>query len=243
MEIMSASTHIELGVEHNARAVAQIAPLSVGFTEMDPGPKTLIPELRKYMSGYRVLTDAKRTLGPHSQEVPIAVKRRDGLSVLGHSVVLLHSKVGDQGIGNDRYMTIARFLLHGKRYAHIQTHWMAGLQDNHGNVHPNSNARAHAMITAYHKMDTKLTQLGEQGYTIFVTGDFNYRVHSDREYHEWTYAPQALFRSHRLQWHEEGLDYLAWSHQVRKTNTRVVRPDAAANAGDHPWIIGSFERN
>ena len=243
MLIMHAPQHIGEHLDANLSAVAGMRPLVAGFTELDPGRRSVMPTARRILSRYDVLTDDEGTAGPHSQEVAVAVRRGRFVKVESSHVIKLAGKVGELGIGNDRYMTVVRFKRFGKRYGYIQTHWMAALQDRAtGNVNVRGNRRAAAMVSAAEKLEAQIRVLIAEGRQVIVAGDFNYRLHKGSEFKLWDHSPAAIFERLNMPYRAVGLDWMAWTRGLRLMGFTSLPAGKAPNLSDHPWLVGRFKR-
>ena len=240
MKVMHAPQHIGEHLETNLRGVGRLRPLVAGFTELDPGKRSVMPTVRRCLRAYSVCTDQ---VGPHSEEVAVAVRRSPFTKIQSVEVIQLARKVGEKGIGNDRYMTVVRYKRWSHQYAHVATHWMAALQDRAtGNVSVAGNRRAAAMVGAAEKLEGKIRELIDEGREVFVTGDFNYRIHSGAQFHLWDYSPEAIFNRLGMPFRGVGLDWMAWTPGMRLIDFKVLPKGKAPNLSDHPWLIGRFKR-
>jgi hypothetical protein len=240
VKIMHAPQHIGEHLDENLAAVGRLRPLSVGFTELDPGKHSAMARVRRALGSYDICT---ADIGAHSEEVAIGVRRSRFTKVQHVEVVQLHAKVGKLGIGNDRYMTVVRFTRFGRQYAHIQTHWMAALQDRStGNVNVNGNRRAAAMVVAAVKLEAKIRVLRDEGREVFVSGDFNYRLHAGKQFELWDFSPAAIFERLDMPYRAVGLDWMAWTPGMSLKEFTVLPKGKRPNLSDHPWLIGRFRR-
>lgn len=241
MRIMHAAAHTGRNYVKSCHSINKLSPLSVGRTEMSAGGNEGIKIMHKEMPDYRITAVDK---GGHSLENPIGLRAKgdDKTDLVSGNVYKLSDKIPDHlgeypGIGNDRWMTVEIFHHYGAEYFHAATHWNAGIQSRvNGAILPN--ARAHAMIGAFHTMLNVLEPLTKRCAGGFITGDFNYRRPHIAEL--WDYSPQKLFQQLGMKWHEEGIDYIAWTHSIRQSAPiRVIKP-GGINPDDHPWLIGHF---
>lgn len=246
MKVMHCPQHVGEHLAENLRTVAREHPLTVGFTEVDLGPRDFIGVIEQGLPGYRVCAPDR---GQHSREVPIALREDPHTEFERVQLISLSEDLPGPGTGNDRWMNIVRFRHRGHPYFDIATHWNAAIQDmSTGKMHHNNRVAATVDASRLLSLHLQVLQHGE-GREGWVHGDFNYRsmnlaagwALNDSEL--WRYAPQRVFDSAGLGWYENGLDYLAWTRGLRRTgDVRVIPRLSAANMSDHPWLVGTFER-
>lgn len=229
--------HIGLNTEWNMHAIKTTKVRSGGMSEMDFGAHSNIALAKRVLSPeYLVLSD---DLGQHSEEVPVILRRDRRVRNHQVKVYQLSDVVGDGGIGNDRWMTVATWEgLLGRKWFHAATHWAAAIQAADGTVHPTANHRAHAMIGASRKMETEIGKLIGNGYQGCVTGDFNYRL--PQHVPDWHYGPNQLFERLGMRRFSDGLDWMGWTKGVKKRSIKVYQPGTKFNRSDHPWFVGTF---
>lgn len=238
MRAMYCPQHVGVQVENNARRAAKSRARSIGFTEIDKGPVDDVSKLRRAMPGYTLYAPDK---GQHSREVPIALRKNPLIKASASSIQV--SKDLGPGISNDRWMTILtwQFRASKRKTAHINTHWNAAIQDRPtGRL--KASARSKAMNNAGRRLEAVIRLLLMQGYDVIVTGDFNYRSDKDAS-RAWYYSPENIFKRTGLKWHNDGLDWIAWSKGLKKKNIKTIQPGHDGNRSDHPWFIGDFSRN
>jgi hypothetical protein len=247
MRVMLASQHIN-AYGDNFLVINRINPAIVGFTEMDAGKvATGLRQAKRQMPKYDFFSN---NIGPHSQEVPVAIRRTLGNNPYDHQTTLLHAKV-NPGTGNDRYMTAVEMTRFGKKLVVIQTHWMAALQHRDtGLVYPKGNQRAAAMEVAFDLMQKAITGYLNSGYEAIVMGDFNYKILSEwmkkDTWQLWDHSPQALFKSLHMDWHESRLDYMAISDGlyfkggIKEFPAGGFIKGAGRNYSDHDWLLADI---
>lgn len=241
MKIMHCPQRMGANLALNLETVREIAPLSVGFTELDLGQSDFTDELAAALTTYQVLAPDR---GQHSREVPIALRRSPKTQLDGVELVQLSADLPGPGIGNDRWMNVVRFQHRGDPYFHIATHWNAALQ-NRMTGRVLEGPRVRATETASRLLLTAVSQLREEGREGWVTGDFNYRVHHTPGFQLWEHSPQTVFTKINMAWFADGLDYLAWTPglRLRKNHPiQVLKRDTENNRSDHPWLVGFFTR-
>ena len=241
MKIMHCPQHMGQNLSRNLETVRELAPLSVGFTELDLGKTDLIGTLSAGLSGYQVLAPDR---SQHSREVPIALRSSVVTQLERVELIQLSHDIPGPGTGNDRWMNIVRFRHQENPYFHVATHWNAAIQDREtGKM--NDNPRVDAAVTASRLLLTEVTQLLEEGREGWVTGDFNYRVHNTPGFQLWEHSPQSCFTKLAMTWFEDGLDYMAWTAglQLRKNSqVEILERGTDRNGSDHPWLVGRFDR-
>jgi hypothetical protein len=229
-------------VEHNARSVNALNPDSVGFTELDNGPHSAISTLRRILYNYRVC--AAPPGATHSQEVPIALRTRGSLTARLTRYQSTQSEqispdVPGPGVGNDRHYTVVRFRRPRFAAAHLATHTNAAIQGPRGHVLDNERTKVTAR--AMREIESTIHALILEGREVVVTGDFNYRTHKTPGFVYWEFSPQAMFKRLHMKYHEEGLDYLAYTPGLRlHSPVRVIPVSSSLNQSDHPWLIADL---
>lgn len=248
MRFMHCPQHVGENLEHNAHAVNALHPDSVGFTELDSGAHSGVQTLRRILTQYRVCAAAPAA--GHEQEVPIALRTRGFVSRVFTSYQSTESHrvspdLPGPGIGNDRHYTVVRLIRRGLpgtsywRGAHLATHTNAALQGPRGNVLDNERTRV--TEKAMREIEAKLHALIAEGRQVVVTGDFNYRTFHTPDFRYWEYSPQMMFKRLHMKYHEEGLDYLAWTPGLKLHEpVRVIPASSQLNASDHPWLIADL---
>jgi hypothetical protein len=234
---MHAPQHVGHFIGHNLASVHRIRPRSVGFTEMDPGHKSPVPQMKHALPGYRICTDTHGQ-GPHSQEVPIAVRTGRHHQVLTHRVVSLSPKVGRLGVANDRWMTITEQQHWRLKLAHIALHLNAGIQDQHtGKMHPLKRTRV--TEDAVRRVETAIGILTKRGFEVVVTGDWNWRDHGV----PWDSSPLAVAQRNHMHAYGNGLDWILWTRGLKQQGkVRVIPRETPENRADHPWLVIRLRR-
>lgn len=236
MKFMHAPQHVGEFVAHNLDSVRRLNPRSVGFTEMDPGAHSEIPQMRHVLKDYQVCTVANGDLGPHSQEVPIAVRTGPFCKVLGHKVTRISDKAGSTGLGNERYLATARIQRFGLKVAHLQTHLPAGIQDEKtGKMH--ANVRVPAAEHAVKAIMLELSALISEGYEVVLSGDWNWRDRGE----PWEFSPLAVAAIHGMSHYDDGLDWMLWTPGLTGSVKSIPR-EKGLNKSDHPWLVGRLRR-
>lgn len=244
MRVMHAPQHVGQNIAHNARAVRALAPRSVGFTELDGGGRHASVSIVRKGLGPLYRLGVARHDASHSQEVPVAVRRTRRFRVTLVDAFQLSDDLPGKGIGNDRWMTIVEYerrgLLKTRKYVHIATHWNAALQNREtGELLRSDRVRTMAE-SAGPLLEVAIRRYLAAGFTVFVTGDFNYR-RPRLGVKLWYWSPQEIFTRCGLAHREDGLDYIAWSRDMRLAKYTVIRP-GAVNKSDHPWLIADLRR-
>lgn len=245
LRVMHCPQHMLTAVEHNAHSVNAIKPDTVGFTELDAGPSSGITTLRRVLSGYRVCTSPPGA--GHSQEIPIALRNGSilGLVLNRYSSTEVHKispDVPGPGTGNDRYVTIVRFSRPFYRAAHVATHTNAAIQNRNTGALLNSE-RTRVTAKAMSLIEEQVHKLINEKRQVVITGDFNYRTHTTPGFTLWEHSPQLTFRRLNMHFHEEGLDYVAWTPGLRlRRPVRVIPASTLINASDHPWLVAELTR-
>lgn len=172
------------------------------------------------------------------REVPILLHhKRNFEGMASHKI----SNLTDKGIGNARSMTTVRFRKYGRKFAHINTHLNAKIQ-NHDTGKPRSVRipRVAEYIKSAGRLQRHIKQLQKRGYKVIVTGDLNYMSHKRIPGFFYMYwAPQKIFRRCGLHWVENGLDYVAWDKSLRKIGHGLV--GTKATGSDHNWIVVTLD--
>lgn len=241
MRVMQAAQKFDDDVAHNMTTVAELRPRVVGMTEMAIGPndEVRLNTARRILgpAGYTVFTAEDG--GPHCREVPLAIRLVEGDVVDYVRGVQLNPVVDGGGLGNDRHLLTVG--LHntksGRKRAHAQTHWVAGIQGPHGNII--NNARAVAAAKGSQIMERELKAVLSEGRDLTTHGDFNWRLHdNDPLFHGWVRSPVAMFKRLDLTYSTTGLDWLAWSDTLHlEAPPVVIEPGHGGNVSDHPWSI------
>lgn len=241
MKIMHCPQHMGENLTRNLVTVRELEPLSVGFTELDMGPRDFTAALTEGLPDHAILAP---DLGQHSREVPVALRQGPQTTLERVELIQLSHDIPGPGTGNDRWMNLVRFTHRGHRYFHVATHWNAAIQDPAtGEI--KQNPRVDATVTASRLLLTEIGQLIDEGREGWVTGDFNYRVHHVPGFQLWEHSPQTCFTKLGMTWFEDGLDYLAWTTGLAlRTGKRIetIARGTDRNGSDHPWLVGSFQR-
>lgn len=229
--------HIGQQTTANGVGIRSLNPFSAGLTEMDHGPTTSIPKMKKALGvRYRVHSVDK---GQHSQENCLVTRRRPLWVVASTQVVQVSKDLGP-GIANDRWMIVQKRRRNGgnrRKVAHIATHWNAAIQDRNSGIRFD-HRRAIAMDAAGRILESTIRSLKDEGYQVVVTGDFNYRVKGGSD--NWKYAPENIFHRQNMRVVRDGLDYLAYTKGLKAENTRVIKAGHGPNHSDHPWIVADL---
>lgn len=233
-------THVNKFVEHNQHAAKNQDCKSSGFTEMDPGTGTHIPEMEKIWGpDYVIATDLGENLGPHSQEVPI-VAQKSGMKPLPSKVVQLHASLPGGGVGQDRYLTIQPFVgrvFKRRKWVDMQTHLMAAIQGSNGALHwgdPEAQYRIRANIEAMQKIEAEIRQYIALGYEVTIKGDFNW---FDSKHHPWRYSPKAMAERLNMKFVTSKLDWVMWTNGLQKIDQHIFPMHGQIDKADHDWII------
>jgi hypothetical protein len=250
MRFMHCPQHELTQVEHNAHSVNALKPDSVGFSELDAGRMSGVPVLRRILSQYHVCSAAPAA--GHEQEVPVALRIRGILPRIQNHVTDCFSRrispdLGP-GIENDRHYTVLkftrRFSRRGRAWtgAHLVTHTNAAIQSKTTGA-PLRNARTAVTQHAMQEIEAAIWSLIMEGREVVVTGDFNYRTYHTKNFRYWRYSPQRMFQRLNMNFHEEGLDYVAWTAGLHLTRpVRVIPTTSPLNGSDHPWLVAELRK-
>lgn len=238
MRVMTAPQKIGVGLEANLRSIRRFGPRVVGFTELDPGSRSILPTVRKVLGrSWQVIA---RDVGSHSEEVAVAVRTGPFTKVLGVRVEEISPNLPGPGVGNDRYLTTVRLRHYGRVYVVLNVHTNAVVQNLHtGTMRENERKRvtAVAMKTVEERAGAAIADPEVSG--VFVLGDFN--ILPVEESREWTHSPQATFRRLGMTWANTRVVYLAYSKGVEPSVGVVTIPaHSARNRADHGWLLGTF---
>lgn len=240
MKIMVAPQKVGVGIPHNLATIKRLQPLVVAFTEMDLGERTFIPHIRTALGPtYEVLSS---DVGVHSEEIPVAVRTGPESEVLHFKVTAISPNVGEDGVGNDRYLAVVRFRHRGHTYVVMHTHTDAVIQNLHTGLlldNPRVEVTAQAMQTIEDEAAAVLADPDVTG--LWVMGDFNY-LPVDPSI-QWKHSPQAIFDRLGMQRVNNRVIHLAWSQGIseRREVTQIMA-HTAENASDHAWLVGHFRR-
>ncbi len=238
MRIMVAPQKVGVGIPQNLATIKRLQPLVVGFTEMDLGERTFVPEVQAALGPtYQVLS---KDIGVHSEEIPVAVRTGPQSEVVRFKVLPISPNVGDDGIGNDRYLVVVRLRHRGRVYVVMHTHTDAVIQNLHTGLmfdNPRVEVTAQAMRTIEDEATAVLADPDVTG--LWVMGDFNY-LPVDPSI-QWEHSPQAVFGRLGMQWEHNRVVYLAWSQGIaeRRRVTQILA-HTDENASDHAWLVGHF---
>lgn len=239
MKIMVAPQKVGVGIADNLATIKEQEPLVVAFTEMDLGRRTFLPQVRSTLGPtYEVLS---KDIGVHSEEIPVAVRTGPDTEVVRFRVTSISPNVGEDGVGNDRYVVVVRLRHEGRVYVVMHTHTDAVVQNLHtGHLldNPRVAVTARAMQTIETQAKAVLADPDVTG--LWVMGDFNY-LPVDPSI-QWKHSPQAMFDRLGLQWIHNRVIYLAWSPRiaVRRAATQIAA-HSDENASDHAWLVGHFQ--
>lgn len=237
---MVAPQKVGVGLPRNLATIKGLQPLVVAFTEMDLGPRTFIPQVRTALGPtYDVLSS---DVGVHSEEIPVAIRTGPRTEVRHFKVVPISPNVGEDGVGNDRYLIVVRFLHHDHTYVVMHTHTDAVIQNLHTGLmfdNPRVDVTARAMQTIEDEAAAVLADPEVAG--LWVMGDYNY-LPVDPSI-AWKHSPQAMFGRLGMQWVHTRVIYLAWSKGLaERRQVTQIAAHSDENASDHTWLVGHFRR-
>ena len=214
---------------------------SGGFTEMPRAMEDMGSVFGEDEKLYRIFTDNH---GGRPIEIPMIANRASTYK-LDYKYFPISPGNPEVDFSVPRGISVLRYELrsktHALKVAHIHTHWEAALQDRQtGKI--KSNQRVEWTIENSIKLESLIKRFKEEGYAVFVTGDFNYRDYSWRErFRLWRYSPQKIFKRTSLKYLDQGFDYIAWDpKKVVELGINVVPRYSVGNHGDHPYFIGTF---
>lgn len=239
MKIGHFPQHVGHFIEHNLRSTKTLNVRSGGYTEMDPGPFSYVPAMRRILAPATIFTDSDKDKDPgkHSQEVPIAGRTSRRHKVTNSRTVMLSPDLG-VGIHNDRHMTIVEWqvgFLRKRRWAHIATHLNAGIQNpDTGLMHQNTAV----LVTeeAVIAIEDEIDSLVNRGFEVVLSGDFNWRVHEGVT--PWKYSPISVAARHHMKIYSNGLDHILWTRGLRQMKVPAVYSrNTDFNMSDHPWTV------
>jgi hypothetical protein len=241
MKIMVAPQKMDAGLTHNLATITRLQPLVVGFTEMDLGHKTFIPQIRTGLGPtYEVVSS---DIGVHSEEIPVAIRTGPHTEVERFKVLSISPDVGERGWGNDRYLVVVRFRHRDRTYVVMHTHTDAVIQNLHtgvmfDNIRVDVTAKAMQAIEDRAKAELKDPDVT----ALWIMGDFNYLPPTDPSI-LWKHSPPAVFDRLGMKWVHNRVIYLAWSPGVseRRQVTQILAM-SERNASDHTWLVGHFRR-
>jgi hypothetical protein len=188
--------------------------------------------------GYQVAMP--KTRGARTNN-PIFVSNR--LTFLGFAAYDMCRRVGQSP---PRAATVAKYLLDGKRRAHIVTHTNAHIELA---GRPRNLPRVFQDTVHMVRLGRMVRRLKKQGYKVTVAGDFNWAY--ARGNRGWYFAPKRVFNRLGLavQWADRTapkggslgsrqIDYIAYDpHDLRIVKQGFV----AGEHSDHRWPIVTFE--
>ena len=240
MRIMVAPQKVGVGIPHNLASIKELQPLVVGFTEMDLGPRTFIPQVRSVLGPtYEVLSS---DVGVHSEEIPVAVRTGPESEVQQFKVVPISPNIGEDGKGNDRYLAVVRFLHRDRSYVVMHTHTDAVIQHlDTGLMFDNARVKATAKAMQAIEDEAEAVLADPDVTGLWVMGDFNY-LPVDPSI-QWEHSPQAMFDRLGMQRVNNRVVYLAWSQGVSQdSEVTQILAHTDQNASDHAWLLGHFRR-
>lgn len=176
--------------------------------------------------------------GKSGQEVPVLLSKK--ARYIGDGAYLVSDRVSpdNKGIAPDRYLTWVRFEWKGVKYAIINMHPNAAVQ-NRDTGAPLSRKikRVREFIRSMKELEEEIQSQKADGYVPVVTGDLNYRVRPGVTL--WKWSPAAVFKRNGLAFHAEGLDYIAWqATKLGKIRVNVI--PASQTGSDHPWLVADL---
>ena len=185
------------------------------------------------LTNYRLL-NARRDDTAASNEVTVGVRNR--LTVRGWYALHVSqvTQESETRVFKNRWATVVKFLWKGQRWAILNYHGNALIQDR-STGDPLENERVLEYRRAAIEIETHIKSLQQEGFRVIVTGDFNYRRYSLRGFVLWYYSPQAIFERCNLSYAEKGLDYVAWPSCFNSVKQTLV--PISQTGSDHPWLV------
>lgn len=241
MKIMVAPQKVGQGLDLNLGTIMDRRPLVVGLTEMDRGSSSSVPDMIERLgSAYTVVSDA--TVGVHSEEIPVAIRKGPATSILSQKVISISKDVGTKGTGNDRYLAIVKFRHHDRVYGVLHTHTNAVIQ-SHKTLEMLHNERKRVTAKAMQTIEDKANEFLKDATVtaLWIMGDFN--ILPAPPAIEWEHSPQAMFRRLGMKSENTRVIYLAWSKGLhRRGALEVIGAGTPRNASDHAFLVRDFRR-
>lgn len=194
------------------------------------------PLIRSRVS-YRTLVGKSKTdkrRGP--KDNPISVKR--GRQVIEwHAVKACRASVPLE-IAPERWVTVVVYQEPGVgKVAHFAFHPHAKVQDSPpGNDRQREKAfqdRRRKYAAGMRVLEGMVREMQAKDYLIVVSGDLNWRGDDGP-----TWAPAPTFKRLGLQFWNDGLDWIAYDHDLVLVKRRTI--SERENGQDHPWLLATL---
>lgn len=228
MRIATANFYVgNTRVAEDAKALAALKPDVVGIQEGHSGN---VAKIKATISQqYRVLVGGNSI---EAQDTPVAVSRNH--KVLKWWTRRISKRSQKENIGMPRTATEVRIKDEdAKTWAVINTHTNAAVQNRETKQPlPKTIRRVAEFIAGMIVLEAMIRRAKKECNYVVLTGDLNYRVVKTGI---WKFSPQALFARTKMDFVVEGLDYIAFSRNLRVKNKRVIPPVKGGH--DHPWIL------
>lgn len=176
---------------------------------------------------------AKPEAGMGGKETLVAVSKR--YKVIDHYTYKV-SDFSQKRIGPKRYVTVVVYEGRRKKnvWAIINVHMNAAIVNRDTGRHFRTTLpRIREYVDAMGMIEKEIKKQKAAGRHVVVTGDFNYP--KTRFSRLWKWSPHQTFKRCGLVYHQEHLDYIAWSRGLRKVSLRKISPERTGS--DHPWLI------
>lgn len=232
MRIVSANLYVGSKQKlKDARILDNLNALAYGLQEAWVGDD----EVKRVMGDeYDMFAAAEA--GKSGQEVAVLL-RRAGVTYLGDGAYLVSDRVrpDNRGVAPDRYLTWVRFEFRGKRYVLINMHPNAAVQNREtGRFLSRRIKRVAEYIKSMKELEEEIVAQKADGFIPIVTGDLNFRDIKAAALVRW--SPTAVFKRAGMDYHDVGLDYVAWdSRRLRATGRKTV--PVGQTGSDHPWVV------
>lgn len=187
----------------------------------------------------------KRTINDKYRTIVggVAIEKQDSAVVINRKhhilkwwVRQISKRSQAENIGMPRTATAVRFKSEKKVWTVINTHTNAAVQNRTtGEPLPLRIRRVAEFVAGMIILEAMIRKAKKDSNYVVLTGDLNYRVRQAGK-PVWKFSPEDLFRRTKMDFFNQGLDYIAWSRNLEKKGPANVI-DASEHGGDHPWII------
>lgn len=228
-----ATANFFVGNKQPAKDAKFLASFKVDVAGIQEGHSGNVSAIKNTLvNSYRTVVGGSRI---EQQDTAVVINRK--YKVLKWKNRLISRRSQKENIGMPRTATWVQFKDDkGKVWTFINTHTNAAVQNrNTGEPLPQTIKRVAGFVAGMVILEGIIRNAKRTGNYVVLTGDLNYRVRPDGK-PVWKFSPEDLFRRTKMDFVNQGLDYIAFSKNLKKDGPVNVI-DASKHGGDHPWLI------